>query len=50
MFAIIIGLGCILYEMAALKPPFKANDMQGLFKVIQKGIFDRIPSKYSDDL
>ena len=44
------SLGCVVYEMAALKPPFRANDLQGLFKKVQKGIFDRIPSQYSKDL
>jgi len=44
------SLGCVLYEMAALKPPFRANDMKGLFKKVQKGTFERIPKVYSDDL
>lgn len=44
------SLGCVVYEMAALKPPFRANDLQGLFKKVQKGIFDKIPSIYSKDL
>lgn len=44
------SLGCVVYEMAALKPPFRANDMQGLYKKIQKGIFDKIPSQYSQEL
>lgn len=44
------SLGCVIYEMAALKPPFRANDMQGLNRKIQKGVFDRIPSQYSSDL
>jgi len=44
------SLGCVIYEMCALKPPFRANDMQGLFKKIQRGVFDRIPSHYSIDL
>ena len=44
------SLGCVIYEMAALKPPFRANDMQGLFRKVQKGVFDKIPSHYSKDL
>jgi len=37
------SLGCILYEMASLNPPFRARDMEGLYKKVQKGVFDRIP-------
>lgn len=44
------SLGCVAYEMAALKPPFRAQDMEGLFQKVQKGVCDRIPSKYSGDL
>jgi len=44
------SLGCVVYEMCALKPPFRANDMPGLYKKVQKGVFDRIPSQYSMDL
>lgn len=44
------SLGCVLYEMASQKPPFRANDMQGLFKKVQKGVFERIPKVYSEDL
>lgn len=44
------SLGCVVYEMAALKPPFRAADMQGLYNKVQKGIYDRIPNRYSNDL
>lgn len=44
------GLGCVTYEMAALKPPFRSQNMEGLFKKVQKGLYERIPSKYTNDL
>lgn len=44
------SLGCVIYEMAALRPPFQATDLQGLFKKVKAGVFDRIPSIYSGDL
>ena len=44
------SLGCVVYEMVSLKPPFRANDMQGLFNKVQKGLFERIPLKFSNDL
>ena len=44
------SLGCVIYETCALKPPFRANDMQELFKKVQKGNFEKIPSVYSEDL
>ena len=44
------SLGCVIYEMVALKPPFRAKDMEGLYKKVQKGVFDRIPEHYSNDL
>ena len=36
------SLGCVLYESIALKPPFKAEDMQGLYKVVVKGIYPKL--------
>lgn len=44
------SLGCILYEMAALKPPFRADTMENLYKRVIKGDYDRIPNCYSQDL
>jgi len=36
--------------MAALRPPFTAHDLSGLYKKVCAGIFDRIPINYSNDL
>jgi len=44
------SLGCVLYEMITLKPPFRAADMQGLYKKVLKGNYPRIPRSYSEDL
>lgn len=44
------SLGCVLYEMIALQPPFKADDMEELFKKVTRGIYPRIPGQYSQDL
>jgi NIMA (never in mitosis gene a)-related kinase len=44
------SLGCVLYESIALKPPFRAEDMQGLYKRVLAGKFSKIPSNYSDEL
>ncbi len=44
------SLGCVLYEMICLKPPFQANDMSGLYKRVIRGHFPKIPKFYSNDL
>lgn len=44
------SLGCVLYEMAMLKPPFRAEDMEGLYKKVTRGIFPKISSHFSQDL
>lgn len=44
------SLGCVLYEMMALKPPFRAEDMEGLYRKVLRGQYPRIPPHYSHDL
>ena len=44
------SLGCILYEICALRPPFMARDMKGLYNKVLKGIYPTIPEQYSQDL
>lgn len=44
------SLGCVTYEMACLKPPFRAEDMEGLYKKVIRGLYPRIPNNYSTDL
>jgi NIMA (never in mitosis gene a)-related kinase len=41
------SLGCVLYEMTSLKPPFRSEDMAGLYKKVTKGLYPRIQSSYS---
>ena len=42
--------GCIIYEMASLKMPFRGTSMQMLYNNVMKGDFAPIPSRYSNDL
>ena len=44
------SLGCVLYEMITLKPPFRAENMEGLFHKVIKGQINKIPDRFSDDL
>eukprot|EP00941_MAST-03F_sp_MAST-3F-sp1_P002983 g2983.t1 len=46
------SLGCILYELACLKSPFKQKglNLYKLFQKISKGKFDPVPPRYSDSL
>lgn len=44
------SMGCVLYEIVALQPPFRADDMDGLYKKVLKGSYPKIPPQYSDDL
>lgn len=42
--------GCLLYEMAALEPPFQANNHLCLALKIKNGQYERLPMRYSEDL
>ena len=41
------SLGCVIYEMTTLKPPFRAEDMDGLYKKVIKGSYSKIGDNYS---
>ena len=44
------SLGCVLYEMITLRPPFRAQNMEGLYNKVIKGQFCRIPDRFSNEL
>ncbi|KAI4818893.1 hypothetical protein KUCAC02_004184 [Chaenocephalus aceratus] len=44
------ALGCLLYELCALRPPFAATNLLSLFYKITKGEFDPVPNIFSDNI
>lgn len=44
------SLGCVLYEIITLQPPFRAQDMNGLFKRVTKGAYPPIGPNYSPEI
>ena len=44
------SIGCVIYEMCALEPPFNGKDLDELFENICLGKIKRINNCYSDDL
>ncbi|KAJ8269854.1 hypothetical protein GJAV_G00107570 [Gymnothorax javanicus] len=44
------SLGCLVYELCALSPPFTAYDQKELAVKIREGKFRRIPYRYSEEL
>lgn len=44
------SVGCVLYEMCQLHPPFMASEMRSLYKKVMEGkVFD-LPKMYSHNL
>ena len=44
------SLGCVLYEMITLHPPFRARSMEELYKRVLSGDVSKLPNKFSNDL
>ena len=44
------SVGCIIYEMCSLRPPFKGKNMEELYDSICNGKIEKISSRYSEDL
>ncbi|XP_054648413.1 NIMA-related kinase 12 [Dunckerocampus dactyliophorus] len=44
------ALGCLLYELCALRPPFAASNLLSLFYKITKGEYDPLPELYSQNV
>ena len=44
------SLGCVLYEMITLRTPFRAQNMEGLYKKVIQGRYNRIPNNFTNDL
>jgi NIMA (never in mitosis gene a)-related kinase len=44
------SFGCVIYEMCTLTPPFKSDDMEGLYKKVVRGIYPDIPTHFSMDM
>jgi|TARA_B110000305_G_C19399978_1_gene619612 serine/threonine protein kinase len=44
------SLGCVIYELVSLIPPFTAGNHLALAQKILAGKIERIPERYSEDL
>ena len=44
------SLGCLIYEICALKAPFRGNSMEIVYDKVMKGIYEPIPKIYSKAL
>lgn len=41
------SLGCVIYEMTTLQPPFQAEDMEGLYQAVIAGNYKPIDTQFS---
>lgn len=44
------SMGCVLYEICCLLPPFRGKNLDILYKSVMKGEYDQIPKFYSKGL
>ena len=44
------SLGCVTFEMLALRPPFRAENMEKLYNKVIRGQYGKISERYSDDI
>jgi NIMA (never in mitosis gene a)-related kinase 1/4/5 len=44
------SLGCVLYESICLRPPFRASNMEGLYKKVITGLYPNLSSRFSKEL
>ena len=44
------SIGCVIYELCALRPPFKGKDLDELYGNVCRGNIERISHIYSEDL
>ena len=44
------SVGCIIYELCTLYPPFRGTSMKGLYENINKGVYQPIPRIFSLEL
>ena len=44
------SVGCIIYEICTLHPPFRGTSLRNLYENINRGVYEPIPSMYSQDL
>ena len=44
------SIGCVIYELCSLRPPFKGKNLDELYANVCKGNIERISHVYSDDL
>ena len=44
------SIGCIIYELCCLVPPFRATSLRDLYRAIRTGYYIPIPKEYSNEL